>query len=154
VILVRHAMPEVVPGLPPAEWHLGDEGRAAARALARRIGPVGEIVTSDEPKAVETAYLLGGTIRRDRRLREVDRPPVWDDGYEHTARRYLEGAPIPGWEPRDAVVERMAAAATADVVVTHGLAMTLYLGEGVRFWEELRFPDAWSALAGHLRRVH
>jgi hypothetical protein len=32
--------------------------------------------------------------------------------------------------------------------------MTLFLGESVRFWEELRFPDAWSALAGQLRRVH
>ncbi len=40
------------------------------------------------------------------------------------------------------------------IVVTHGLAMTLYLGETVPFWEALRFPDAWSALAGHLRRVH
>ena len=38
--------------------------------------------------------------------------------------------------------------------VTHGLAMTLYLGADMRFWEALTFPDAWSALAGHLRRVH
>ena len=154
MIFVRHAMPEVVPGLPPAEWHLGEEGRAAARALARRIGPVAEIVTSDEPRAVETAYLLGGTIRRDPRLREVERPPAWDDAYRDTARRYLEGEAIPGWEPRAGVIARMEQAATeADVVVTHGLALTLHLRQSPTFWGALRFPDAWSALAGELRRV-
>jgi len=40
-----------------------------------------------------------------------------------------------------------------DPAVPHGLAMTLFLGESVEFWEALKFPDAWSALAGHLRRV-
>jgi hypothetical protein len=114
VILVRHAMPEVLPGVAPQLWELGESGRAAAG----------------------------------------DRPPsAWDDGYREVARRNVAGEALDGWEPHAAVIERVAAAAAGDVVVTHGLAMTLYLGAGARFWEELRFPDAWSALAGQLRRI-
>jgi broad specificity phosphatase PhoE len=154
VILIRHAMPERVPGVPPREWHLGEEGRAAARTLAALLPSGARIVSSDEPKAVETAEQLGGTVTVDPRLREVGRPSAWDDGYRDTARRYIAGERLAGWETHDDVVERFRSAATGDIVVTHGMAMTLYLSEGVRFWEALTFPDAWSALAGELRRVH
>jgi broad specificity phosphatase PhoE len=157
VILVRHAMPEVVPGVAPHLWELGETGRAAARELATRlIG--GRVVSSDEPKALQTAEeivaVCGGEIVVDARLREATRPTAWDPEYRDSARRYVAGENLEGWEPRAAVAARVTAAARGDVVVTHGLAMTLYLGESVSFWEALRFPDAWSALAGHLRRVH
>jgi 2,3-bisphosphoglycerate-dependent phosphoglycerate mutase len=154
VILVRHAMPEVVPGVPPHEWELGDEGRAAARDLAARLEP-GRIVTSDEPKAVQTAEEIarGAQIVLDARLREVARPTAWRPDYRDRARRYVGGEALEGWERHADVIARVTAAARGDIVVTHGLAMTLYLGESVEFWAELRFPDAWSALAGHLRRV-
>jgi broad specificity phosphatase PhoE len=163
MLLIRHAMPERVQGVPSEHWHLGDEGRAAARELAGRLEPDLRIVSSAEPKALETAEELiavrGGTITVDDRLGEVRRPPRWDGGYYDRARRYIGGERCEGWEPHEQVVDRFAAAARdAGVVVTHGLAMTLYLAldDPVRFWEELAFPDAWrySALAGELRRVH
>jgi broad specificity phosphatase PhoE len=158
VILVRHAMPEVVPGIAPHLWELGPEGRAAARKLAAALPAGATIVTSEEPKALQTAEEIvavrGGTLYVDRQLREATRPTAWDDGYREQARRYVGGELLDGWEPHAAVIERFTAAARGDIVVTHGLAMTLYLGADVRFWEELTFPDAWSALAGHLRRVH
>jgi broad specificity phosphatase PhoE len=154
VILVRHAMPEVDPEVPHHLWELGPEGRAAARALAKSVEG-GRVVTSDEPKALQTAEEIArGEIVVDAGWREVGRPTAWDQDYRAKARRYLAGERLEGWEPREEAEARVRAAAPGDIVVTHGLAMTLYLGQGVRFWEELRFPDAWSALAGHLRRVH
>lgn len=50
LILVRHAMPELRPDVPAERWQLGDEGRAAARALADalHLGPA-HYVASDEP---------------------------------------------------------------------------------------------------------
>jgi broad specificity phosphatase PhoE len=157
VILVRHAMPEVVPGVPPHEWELGPEGRAVARALAAALPSEPQVISSDEPKALQTAEEIvavrGGTLIVDHRLAEARRPTEWDQDYRARAARYVGGEALAGWEPHDAVIERFAAAANGDIIVTHGLAMTLYLGQGVAFWEELRFPDAWSALAGHLRRV-
>jgi broad specificity phosphatase PhoE len=157
LILVRHAMPEVVPGVAPHLWELGESGRAAARDLARRLEGR-SVVTSDEAKARQTAEEIvavrGGEMIVDNRLREATRPTAWDQNYREQARRYVGGEALDGWEPHTAVIARVTAAARGDIVVTHGLAMTLYLGAGVRFWEELRFPDAWSALAGQLRRVH
>jgi 2,3-bisphosphoglycerate-dependent phosphoglycerate mutase len=143
VILVRHAMPELDPAVPHHDWHLGEAGRAAARELAAHLSRDARVVSSDEPKARETAEELGLPVRLDARLREVSRPAVWRDDYRALARRYVGGESLPGWEPHDAVIARFRAAATADIVVTHGLAMTLFLGQDAAFWEELRFPDAW-----------
>jgi len=161
VILVRHAMPEVVPGAPPTEWELGADGLAAARALAARLDG-DQVVSSDEPKARQTAaeIAVGRDLRLDARLREAERPGGWDPDYRARAARYVGGEALAGWEPHAAVIARVGAAARGDIVVTHGLALTLWLastglvGDATRFWEELRFPDAWSALAGELRRVH
>jgi broad specificity phosphatase PhoE len=157
VILVRHAMPELQPGVAPHLWELGETGRAAARDLAQHLHG-GLVVSSDEPKALQTAEEiaahLGAEIAVDHRLAEARRPGEWDVDYRARAARYVGGEALDGWEPHAAVIERFTAAVRGDIVVTHGLAMTLYLGETVDFWAELRFPDAWSALAGHLRRVH
>jgi broad specificity phosphatase PhoE len=164
IVLVRHAMPEIVAGVSPAWWHLGSEGRAAARELAARLDRAPRVVTSHEVKARETAEEIviarGGTLALDPRLGEVARPLAPDaETHRALARRYVGGEALDGWEPQADVVTRFAAAvADAEVVVTHGLAMTLYLGvsDPQAFWEALRFPDAWrySALAGQLRRVH
>lgn len=53
-ILVRHAMPELDPQVPPEEWLLGERGRAAARHLAGVLPAGAYLVASQEPKAVET----------------------------------------------------------------------------------------------------
>jgi broad specificity phosphatase PhoE len=151
-------MPEVVPGVAPELWELGPEGRAAARDLARHLDG-GRVVSSDEPKALQTAAEiaahLGTELEPDARLREATRPTDWDAGYREKARRYVGGEALEGWEPHAAVIERVTSAARGDIVVTHGLAMTLFLAppDPREFWAGLRFPDAWSALAGQLRRV-
>jgi broad specificity phosphatase PhoE len=178
VVLVRHAMPGTQPDVPAERWRLGDDGRAAARRLAGALPRAPFALTSDEPKAQQTAQELiavcGGTLAVDARVAETRRPHVWDASFRELARQYVAGHQHSGWEPHDAVVGRSDAAVRAGlgashgaplVVVTHGQALTLWLrsvgaiDDAPRFWSELDFPDAstvtvrWSEGAAGGRRA-
>jgi broad specificity phosphatase PhoE len=85
LILIKHSAPTVIPGVPPAQWVLSDEGRRRCTALATRLARVvvpGTIAASDEPKARETAELLAAQlgfdspVRLDHDLREHERQPA------------------------------------------------------------------------------
>jgi broad specificity phosphatase PhoE len=158
-------MPHVAEGTPASEWHLDAESRRAADAAADGLeldSGVGVVVTSTEPKAVETAAAVSRRwsvrVEHDDRLREVVRPWI-GAGYRAMAHRYLRGEVLDGWEPHAEVAERVAAAVddavaraaeAATVVVTHGLALSLHLGHELgadfdreSFWSRLAFPDSW-----------
>ncbi|MEV0644467.1 histidine phosphatase family protein [Phytomonospora sp. NPDC050363] len=161
VTLIRHAMPHVDPTTDPAQWHLTDHARTQAAALALPSGPRHH-VASDEAKAIETLReLTTGPITADARFGEVHRPRA-RDGHTHRtlAAAYLAGTTHPGWEPRDHVAARFAAAiadhlATAGtahlIVATHGMAMTIWLAtitdmpDPVAYWRALAFPDVITA---------
>ncbi|GIH16368.1 histidine phosphatase family protein [Rugosimonospora africana] len=160
LILVRHAMPAVDPEIPGHLWELGEEGRAAARALAALHEP-GYYVASDEPKALQTVREMsaGRDVVPEPRLREVLRPHRWSDGYRAQAHAYVDGVCHEGWEPHARVAARYEAAIShharvaaarkqALIVGTHGLAPTVWLATRLRleptpadFWSSLRFPD-------------
>lgn len=165
VTYVRHAMPCSAADVDSTEWHLDEEGRRASATLADRLeisDRIGALVSSSEPKALETASVIGerwGTATTvDPRLREVVRPWV-GEGYRHVAHRYLRGELPEGWEPHEEVAAR-ASAAVAEarastegpvVVVSHGLLLAVHLGDVLTvgfdregFWSCLSFPDAWS----------
>jgi len=169
ITYVRHAMPVVAEAVPPSSWHLDDLGRSAARALADRLeigAGIGALVSSTEPKALETAEAIAERwsidVVEDPRLREAERPWV-GIGYRAVAHRYLRGDQPEGWEPQAEVAERVTAAvedatATAGggpvVVVSHGLALAVHLGDRLgtdfdreSFWSGLTFPDAWALAA-------
>lgn len=169
LVLVRHAMPDVDPRVPAHRWELGAEGRAAARRLAALIGGRVYWVASDEPKAEQTMHEMSGApaaVVSDSGFGEVCRPEVWTDDYRATARAYVEGQRLEGWEPHgqvagrfDAAVERHAAPATAHgatlVVGTHGLASTVWLSARLQlqpcagdFWAALSFPDVFDVDLG------
>jgi 2,3-bisphosphoglycerate-dependent phosphoglycerate mutase len=163
LILVRHAMPELDPAVPAERWHLGPEGRAAARSLRALMPEPGYYVASDEPKATETLQEVAGfgEVATDRGFGEVRRPHVWSDDYDYrtVARAYVEGVDHAGWEPRDQVVNRFGAAVARHaalasarnqtlVIGTHGLAPTVWLAtvlpldpSPAQFWAALGFPD-------------
>ena len=134
--LVRHAMTIVDRSRPSEEWVLSDDGRAAARAL--RLS--GAARSSSEPKALETARLAGLDATPDDRLREVRRP--WSDDYAADVARYLDGEDLPGWESRGDALARLRDALDGydGVAVTHGLAISLYLGYSCEEWRALPFP--------------
>jgi hypothetical protein len=163
IILIRHAMPVVEPGVPSERWQLAEEGRRMARALGNdhRVVPrPAYVVASHEPKAAQTIReMTDGPVPLDPGFAEVRRPYTWSDDYRARARAYVEGKAHDGWERHDAVarrfdeaIRRHAAAADAAgatlVVGTHGLAPTVWLtSRGLiedpgAFWAALRFPDA------------
>lgn len=165
VTYVRHAMAVPDEGAHPTAWRLDAEGRRAAGALAERLevpDGIGVLLSSTEPKAVETAEVIaarwGATVVTDERLREARRPWV-GAGYRLVAHRYLRGELPEGWEPHEEVASRAAAAVTeareatsgAVVIVSHGLLLAVHLGDVLAegfdrecFWSCLAFPDAWS----------
>ena len=164
LILVRHAMPLVEPGVPSLLWGLTEQAREDCVLLAHHFAlPLGGIVyASAERKACETAavlaFCLGREVVIDDAFGEINRPATWDEDYRALVVRYLEGESLAGWEPREHVVlrfsdaverARQADAGRDIVVVNHGQALSLYLAslvsmEIVPFWRVLSFPDAWA----------
>jgi broad specificity phosphatase PhoE len=65
LILIKHAKPLVDPAKPSDLWGLSDEGREQARALASKIAPhnVAIVISSEEPKAEQTAQILAGELK-------------------------------------------------------------------------------------------
>ncbi|OGO49739.1 MAG: hypothetical protein A2148_09865 [Chloroflexi bacterium RBG_16_68_14] len=173
--LVRHAAVTVRPDQPSEQWHLSFEGRQAAEALAEEPfwAGLGGLHTSPEPKATATAQRIaarhGLPIRIERDLREVE-GRVWiAEGFQERVRRYLTGEPIDSWEPREAAQTRVrgcidgiaARSEGSEVgVVSHGLALTLYLGDllgldataAYQLWTGIGLPDV-AVVDLHSRRL-
>ncbi len=82
LILIKHAKPQVQEDVPSREWGLSEEGRLKAAHLAERITSFDPalVVSSDEPKALETATILsnalGKPLESARGLEEHDRANV------------------------------------------------------------------------------
>ena len=66
LILIKHARPDVMPAVPSRDWTLSDEGRDSCKALAARLAakPPDLLVTSDEPKAIETGSIVAGILKK------------------------------------------------------------------------------------------
>ncbi len=64
LILVRHSQPRIEPNVPPAEWALNDVGRRRAESLAQKLRAYSSnaIWSSREPKALETADIIGDVV--------------------------------------------------------------------------------------------
>ena len=81
LILVRHSLPDIVPDVPACQWALSEEGRLRCRWLAKRLAEhdPGVIVTSLEPKAIETGQIVANLL---------DKPLETATGlHEHERRR-------------------------------------------------------------------
>lgn len=82
LLLIKHAPPEVIPGVPTEKWTLGEKGRAACVPLADALASYEPtvIISSEEPKAAETARLVAERLRISWRtapgLHEHDRSNV------------------------------------------------------------------------------
>jgi broad specificity phosphatase PhoE len=65
LILVKHASPFVMPATPPQRWKLSDKGRESCVPLAEALQAHAPavIVSSDEPKAQETAQLVAEHLK-------------------------------------------------------------------------------------------
>ncbi len=165
VTLLRHAAPEVRPGVRPERWSLSADGRQAARLLRGQLPERAVLASSGEAKAIETLCLATGRDRHrlhiDDNFGEVQRVEPFDD--HHHSRRLawvrneLDDRHI-GWEtPSQAAVRFQAGLDAIDddvVVATHGMVMAAWLvARGIvepgpsagACWIRLTFPALVTA---------
>ncbi len=162
LILIKHAPPQVVPGVAPELWTLSEKGRALcvplAAALAAHQPTV--IVSSEEPKAAETAQIvaerLGIPWRTAPGLHEHDRSNV----PHMRSGEFISLMELFFRKPKELVLGRETAeqaksrftvavrgvadtASNANVaVVSHGTVISLFLQE-----TERRTPfETWRAM--------
>lgn len=164
LILVRHGRPKIDPDTPATGWPLCPEGREAVERLAERLAayaPTG-LVSSPEPKAKETADILGARLGL---------PVALDDGLHEHKRQHRTfgteeefrksvaavfakpGEAVHGGETAIEACERLAAALAKHqgaplVAVTHGTVLSLYLAnrfgcDAHDLWRSLQMPDAF-----------
>lgn len=171
VMLVRHAMPILIPEQPAGSWPLGDEGRAQAFDLGERLLPFAPdlVVTSIERKARETGDAIAAGLALERHIVDGfheqggDTVPFIDDPDElrATVERHfdLSDRAVLGAETsRDAAkrfktaldrVVRQFPMAQLPVVVSHGRIMAAFLGQLTGrdpwdIWRELALPDLFQ----------
>jgi broad specificity phosphatase PhoE len=166
LILVRHSLPEMATGVPASQWRLSAEGRRRCHALAKRLAEhePATIVTSEEPKAVETgeiiADLLGLPFETAPGLHEHERGVIRHFGsresFQAQVTRFFASPDelVFGRETADQTHARFAAAITRVLeqyrqgnvaIVTHGTVMTLFIArandlEPGPFWHSLGLP--------------
>lgn len=167
LVLVKHSAPTVVASVPAPDWRLSPAGAARCVALAERLRPfdMRAIASSVEPKAVETATLVG---------QELGCPIELVPGLEEHDRRDTKllgdtefGAAIAGLfaRPNELVFGRETAAAALarfdaavtslaagvpereDVIlVSHGTVIALFVAahagfDGFALWKRLGLPS-------------
>jgi broad specificity phosphatase PhoE len=167
LILIKHARPAVDPKVSSDQWRLGEEGRAACGPLAEALRGFDfpAIVSSTEPKAAETAQIVGEALGRPVRtaegLGEHDRRSV----PHMETREFISlmalffkqpGRRVLGAETADEAYARFAAAVDAVVaaepddrdiaIVAHGTVIALYAQrrggqEGYALWRKMGQPS-------------
>ena len=166
LILVKHAFPAIVPGLPANQWHLSSAGRERCKALAQKLAVYQPevILSSIEPKAIETAQIvaeqLGLPFKTVPGLHEHERNNV-KFGSRHqfeTAVACLFEQPfdlIFGEETAEQAYQRFAGSVMSLLeqyngkslaIVAHGTVITLFAArvcgiEPFPFWKRLGLPS-------------
>jgi broad specificity phosphatase PhoE len=142
LILVRHSQVAPDPAVPSKQWRLSWPGRDLCVPLAEALRPYTPeiLVSSDEPKAIETAGLiadqLGLSVHIAAGLDEHRRPYV-AEGFMDLMQHFFEapGERVFGEESAAEATDRFTAAiddalqAHADstvAIVTHGTVIALY----------------------------
>jgi broad specificity phosphatase PhoE len=174
LIFIRHSTPLIDPTRPARDWVLSAEGHAAATALAERLvgHRIGKIISSNEPKARQTAEAIAIALHLplslDKDLREHERANVGylprPDFEASIARFFTQPGELAfGEETADHVFARFSGAVERGVepnqgtiaLVTHGTALTLYLARTIGiaplpFWHSLTLPMAIAVEGGAL----
>lgn len=167
VVLVKHSAPTVIASVPAFEWHLSPNGIERCAGLADRLRAFStrSIATSAEPKAVETAAIVGQALGLPvnvlEDLHEHDRreTKLLGDEAFRDAIRSLFARPhdrVFGRETAadalarfDAAVGRLLASPGQEedvIVVTHGTVISLFVAahtgeDGFGLWSRLGLPS-------------
>jgi broad specificity phosphatase PhoE len=166
LILIKHARPLIDPATPSDLWKLSEEGRAQSLTLASQIAQYQPaiILSSDEPKAIETAQIVANELKIPTEsavdLREHDRSnvPHMRSGefishvelfFRKPKERVLgkESAHEALGRFENAIDDVLAKHAEGNVaVVSHGTVIALFIEEhserpGFGVWREMSLPS-------------
>lgn len=167
LILVRHSAVVQQPNVPSHEWRLSAHGRSLAAHLAPELLPHAptRIITSEEPKAIETGQLMAKTLNLPWHtasgLQEHDRRGApylaTPEEFETAVARFFAhpNQLVFGNETANEALTRMKTAVAAQqaiyphdtlVLVTHGTVLTLFFChhnphlDPFTFWRSLTLP--------------
>jgi broad specificity phosphatase PhoE len=166
LVLIKHARPEVVAGQPANQWRLGERGKLLAEQLAQRLTPyaLSQLVSSEEPKATETAEILArvlsiptatapGLQEHDRGNEPLVEPRIFQSAvalfFKKPAQLVL------GRETAEEVQERFEEAVQSVLrthtegnigIVSHGTVISLFLHQHAKLnpyltWKQLALPS-------------
>jgi len=166
LVLIKHSLPEMQIQTESRFWHLSEEGRKRCAPLAEKLRrfELARIVSSNEPKAVETAELIADHLTRTHIVRpdlqENDRTGlgfVGLDAYRETFRRFFAEPDrvVVGTETAKEARSRFATAVEGVLeefpdetlaIVTHGTVISLMVSEPnpedrFRLWRRLGLPS-------------
>lgn len=150
-------MPIPDPNLPPSQWTLSTDGRAAALSMRHELPAEVVLLSSPERKALETARLATGRAPvSDAGFREVDRPDEPFDEFSSERRgAWIRGeldARHRGWETPSRAGRRFAQAVESHpgndlLIATHGMVLVAWLVENGRLEAGRAAETYWSTLA-------
>lgn len=166
LVLVKHSLPEMQIHTESRFWQLSEEGRKRCAPLADKLRrfELSRIVSSNEPKAVETAELLAAQLSRTHLVRpglqENDRTGLGFRGfeaYQETFRRFFAEPDMVVVGAESAVDARRRFAAAVEsvleefpdetlAIVTHGTVISLLVADPspearFRLWKRLGLPS-------------
>ncbi len=166
LILVKHSLPEIDPNLPAGGWRLADEGRIRCISLANTLAfyQPDLVITSREPKAIETGQLVAAHLNLP--------CAAWDDLHEHlrltvpfTSRQEFESRVARFFaEPDQLVLGEESAVQASDrfkqsiaelvlrnhertiIIISHGTVISLFYKlrtcrDPYTLWQELDLPS-------------
>lgn len=166
LVLVKHSVPRVQAQDPANTWELSEEGRVRAHRLAEQLETFTPevIVSSDEPKAKETAEILARQFQLDVQilpdLHEHDRsnvPFLSYDGFQVSIREFFQKPDelVFGRETADQAYKRFYRTVHSIlkenrnktvVIVTHGTVISLFVSRltgssDLELWNTLGLPS-------------
>jgi broad specificity phosphatase PhoE len=166
IILVKYALPEIIPTLPANQWYLSEVGRTQCALLADQLATYAPaaLVSSLEPKALETAHLVAQRMHTSVQivdgLHEHDRsntPWFGSEEFDRAVAAFFHRSaePVLGCKTAQQASERSAKAVAGVtsryveqnmVVFTHGTVLSLYVARvtGMKpfaLWKRLGLPS-------------
>jgi broad specificity phosphatase PhoE len=166
LIIARHSLPEIVPGVEARKWSLGGEGRRRAALLADELRPYAPalVATSPEPKARETAEIVahaaGAPLTEVAGLAEHDRGEAEFRQTRAEFRRDVEAffslreravfgreTAMHAYARFSRAIDQVLASTPAGnvIAITHGRVMALFVSirsgvDAFAFWQRLGHP--------------
>lgn len=166
LVLVKHSVPRIQAEDPANTWKLSEEGRLRAQRLAEQLESFTPevIVSSDEPKAKETAEILARHFQLDLQmlpdLHEHDRsnvPFLSHDAFQVAIREFFQKPDelVFGRETADQAYTRFYRTVHSilkenrnktAVIVTHGTVISLFVSRltgssDLELWNMLGLPS-------------